>query len=214
MKGFDKIDFDPTICREELKALDDLLAQNETLSEKEDVLPFFRKRRHLSAHIGTYHGQLSQSNCVAYEFDVLGEFGADLVVGDNRSSDFVLIEFEDAQPDSIFKSKKRYRSHFARRLEKGFSQLVDWMWHLQDLSQTGKFEEVFGDRQPDFKPVLILGRSAFLNEDEREQQRLDWRAQNVSISGKLVPILTYDQLAKDVGQSLQWYSASPKGSEP
>jgi len=33
-------------------------------------------------------------------------------------------------------------------------------------------------------------------------------AQNVSIAGKLVPILTYDQLANDFRQRLQMYGAS------
>jgi hypothetical protein len=208
MKGFEEIDFDPEICRDQLDDLDDLLVQNNDLSEQEDILPFFRERMHLSARIGTYHGILSQPNCVAYEFDVLGEFVADLVVGDYRSGAYVLIEFEDAQPDSIFRSGNRHRSHFARRLEKGFSQLVDWMWHLQDLSQTGRFEEIFGRRQPDFKPVLVIGRASYLNDGEREQKRLNWRAQNVSIGQKLVPILTFDRLSAHLRQRLEMYSAS------
>lgn len=208
MKELEEVDFDPEVCREQLDALDDLLRRKDDLSEQGDVLPFFRAQRHLSAYIGTYHGRLSRPDRLAFEFEMFGEFNPDLVVGDYRRSAYVLVEFEEAKPDSIFKSKKRHRSHFAPRLEKGFSQLVDWMWLLEDQSQTGKFEEMFGDRQPDFKPVLVIGREAHLDTEAQEQRRLNWRSQNVSIGQKPVSILTFDQLASDLWERLELYSAS------
>jgi hypothetical protein len=203
MKGFGEIDFDPEVCLAQLDDLEELLSQKEILSEQEDILPLFRERRHLSAYIGTYHGLLSRPNRVAFEFEMFGEFVADLVVGDYQRGAYVLVEFEDAREDSVFKSRTRHRSHFARQLEEGFSQLVDWMWLLQDQSQTGRFEEMFGERQPDFKPVLMIGRAAHLNTDAQEQRRLNWRSQNVSIGEKPISILTYDRLATDLRQRLE-----------
>jgi hypothetical protein len=82
MKEFDEIDFDPEVCLAQLDDSDELLSRKEILSEQEDSLPLFRERRHLSAYIGTYHGLLSRPNRVAFEFEMLGEFVADLVVGD------------------------------------------------------------------------------------------------------------------------------------
>jgi hypothetical protein len=116
---------------------------------------------------------------------------------------YVLIEFEDASEDSGFSSRTRHRSHFARQLEEGFSQLVDWMWLLQDQSQTGRFEEMSGARQPNFKPVLVIGRRSHLDTDAQEENRLNWRSQNVSIGEKPVSILTYDRLATDLRQRLE-----------
>jgi hypothetical protein len=51
MKQFDVLDFNPDQCRTELAELRDLLAASTDLKETQDILPFFRARRHLSAFL-------------------------------------------------------------------------------------------------------------------------------------------------------------------
>lgn len=104
MKEFVKVNFDPAICRFQLEEFKELLEQKKPLSEKNDILPFFRERIQLSAFIGSYHKDIERLNRVAFEFDIFGDFTADLAVGDSRKKSYCFIEFEDARLNSVFVS--------------------------------------------------------------------------------------------------------------
>lgn len=206
MTNLDSVDFSLPDCQQELEEFRDLLENNDALSEEEDILPHFKERKQLSLLLGTYHGELTAPDQFASEFRLFGEFRADLAVGDSEKGAFVLIEFEDATESSVFQDAGRERSHFGRRLEKGFSQLVEWLWVVDDESQTRRFEEKFGTRQPDIRPVLVVGRSHFLSEEE--ESRLVWRSQNVLVDSKPVSIITFDRLADDLSQRISMYSGT------
>jgi hypothetical protein len=80
MNFFSRIDFDSVIGREQLAELQQLLQSSQSLSERNDILPFFRERLHLSASVGLYHPDIIIPDMLAFEYDIFGDFASDLVV--------------------------------------------------------------------------------------------------------------------------------------
>lgn len=197
MKEFTTVKFDPVVCRFQLEEFKELLQQKSSLSEKNDILPFFRERIQLSTFIGSYNINLARFNRIAFEYDIFGDFAADLVVGDFRKKSYCFIEFEDARLSSVFVSKTgKYSPDWSPRFEKGFSQIIDWFWKLDDLERTDDFENRFGARRIDYIGVLIIGRNDYLK--PREKNRLVWRQENLVLNSKHVYCLTYDDLYNDL----------------
>ena len=146
MKQLEPVTIDLARCRHELSAFKVLLDRHEsgTLRENEHVLPFFRENRNLAALIGYLRSECPLVNRIAYEFDVFGDHAADLVVGDSSRQAYGFIEFEDAVPESIFRKEARKSTlAWASRYERGYSQIVDWFWKLDDLAKTDTLRHRF-----------------------------------------------------------------------
>jgi hypothetical protein len=109
MKEFKTIAYDAAQVRRELADLDKLL-KKPSLAERTDLQPFFKKREQLSAFMGTYALNIGPGTHLAYEFPFLGDFAADIVVGNRVQGEYLIIELEDATPTSIFTKVKRRRS--------------------------------------------------------------------------------------------------------
>jgi hypothetical protein len=90
-----------------------------------------------------------------------------------------------------------------QRVERGLSQVVDWFWKLSDLEKSVDFENKFGTRHPTFHGMVIVGRDQELG--LREQSRLKWRQDYTIVDSKRVRIITFDQLARDLGYRLTNY---------
>jgi hypothetical protein len=74
------------------------------------------------------------------------------------------VEFEDAASKSIFVSKSgKNTPEWSSRFEKGFTQILDWFWKLDDLEKTDAFEDRFTARN--IRPLAQL----FLWYDRRFQ---------------------------------------------
>jgi hypothetical protein len=99
--------FDPVQARKEWREYEMLLASKPELKERDDILPFFQQRHHLSLLIGSYLPSIAKLNCFAHEFSLFGDFKADLIVGDSITRHYLLIEFEDGKSNSIFKSTQK-----------------------------------------------------------------------------------------------------------
>ncbi len=54
MKAFADVVFHPAQCQRELSAFGKLLASRANLSERNDLLPFFKKRKQLASFLGTF----------------------------------------------------------------------------------------------------------------------------------------------------------------
>jgi len=135
MKNLRRHTLSPANCRQEWNEFAGLLQSKPTLSERRDVLPFFKNRQDLSLLICSYFPKIKKPDCIAHEFEIYGDFVADLVVGGLWQHRYLLVEFEDGKPDSVFKQKgKRATPDWASRFEGAYSQLVDWLWKL-DLNQ-------------------------------------------------------------------------------
>jgi hypothetical protein len=130
---------DPKKCRTEWKEFAELLASSSALSETKDVLPFFKNRNNLSLLLSSYIPMIKAADRVAHEYEIYGDFVADLIVGDSSCHRYLLVEFENGAADSVFKWKgKKSTPDWARRFEGAYSQLVDWLWKLEDMRSTNK----------------------------------------------------------------------------
>jgi hypothetical protein len=192
-------------CEAQVGELRTHLAAHPELSEKDDVLPFFHMREHLSAFVGTLHIPVDRIDRLGFELDVFGHFRCDLAVGNSLERAYSLIEFEDARPSSIFGAGRKYHDEWGARLEHGFSQLVDWFWTINDQRQTGDFARRFGGSDARFYGVLVIGRRAF--SQGVGDARLRWRSDHVSIAGNKITVITFDDLLDALEQRLKYLRA-------
>lgn len=207
MKEFSNFKFDPKICRQELNELKVHLDQKFELTERKDVLPFFKNRQHLSAFIGSYFPYISSFDRLAYEYDIFGDFKADLAVGDSESGWYGFIEFEGASETSIFERKgNKVTPEWSNQFEHGFSQIVDWFWKLSALEYTREFVSRFGSEFTGYEGMLIIGRSEGL--DQRERDRLRWRRDRLIVNSKHIHCVTFDELHLHLDTRLRSYEAA------
>jgi hypothetical protein len=117
----------------------------------------------------------------------------DLVVGQETTEAFSVVEFEDAKKGSVFKAQRGDRvPEWSPRLSRGFDQIVDWLCALDSIRHSDLFRAAFGSSLATFRGYLVIGRRGWLSAPL--QQRLRWRSQKVTVDGSPVSILTYDEL--------------------
>jgi|JI10StandDraft_1071094.scaffolds.fasta_scaffold276127_1 hypothetical protein len=180
--------------KEEIQAFK-LLLKKESLDERKDILPFFRANINLSLMIGSLHSNASILNNYAFEFDIIGDYKADLVVGDNVTNSYCFIEFEDARKNSIFAQVgKKANLDWASRYNKGNSQIIDWLWRLDKLRYSGIIKDKFGCDEINCLGILIIGRDHFLN--KADKARFEWRSNKSIVNSAKVLCLTYDDLLR------------------
>jgi hypothetical protein len=179
-------------CERELDEFRSLLETQPELSERHDVLPFFREHQHLVALAGSLNPHLTEINRLSPELDLFGNFRCDWVIGDSNNQAYTLLEFEDARESSIFESASRYHESWGRRFEHGFSQLVDWFWTLDANRGNPDFIRRFGAAPPQFTGLLVIGRRHFLEDHHRA--RLHWRLDRVLVNSCKITCLTFDDL--------------------
>jgi hypothetical protein len=213
MKEFATVVFDPVQCRAELDALRDLLASNQELSEGKDLLPLFRKSPQLAAFLRATIWDLGPANRLAYEFQIFGDYAADIVIGNYGKGTFCAIELEDARPSSIFhKPEGKATPEWGRRFEHGFSQLVDWFFSFDDHKNTTGFTKNFGFGHIRFFGLLLIGRSKDLT--AHDQTRLRWRSEKVAVNSHQVYCWTYDELYESLESDWRLFSQAASKSHP
>jgi Domain of unknown function (DUF4263) len=179
------------------------------LAERADIQAFFKKRKQLSAFIGTFAPNIGPASLLGYEFPFMGDFSADIVLGNKETGVFCVIEFEDGKPGSIFKKlPKKSTTEWGQRFEHGFSQLVDWFYSLDDFKKTERFAKDFGHGHITFIGLLILGRSADLSASDRN--RLRWRTEKVRVDSHTIECLTFDDLYDYLEMRMSFYPEASK----
>jgi hypothetical protein len=192
MKTFNEFHYDPNRGRTEVQELRDRLSSSRSFRERKDVLPFFRKRPHLSALCGRYNHTLVRGDRIAWEYEVFGLF-SDIVVGDSQTKSYTFVEFEDAAANSVFvKHGDKAEREWSPRFLRGFAQLVDWFRKLDDRRHSDEFEARFGKRSIDCMGVLVVGRDQYL--DVGERLRLEWWRENIVVHSRRIHCVTYDEL--------------------
>jgi hypothetical protein len=196
--------FDPINCRKEWGDFSTLLKSNATLSEQKDVLPFFKARQDLSLLICNYFPNIKKPDRFAHEFEIYGDFVADLVVGDSTAKHYLLVEFENGDPASIFKTKgKKATPDWAPRFESAHSQLSDWLWKLEDMRSTADFQNTFGSRRATFQALIVIGKD--MNLSDQEIDRLKWRTTRTKIDSNTIECVSFDELSSDLDHWLSTY---------
>jgi hypothetical protein len=199
--------FDPAQFEKQLTAFGALLQLKTNLSETGDIQPFFKKSKHLAAYVGTTFPEIGPATELTFEYPFFGNCKADLLLGNKSAKKFCVVEFEDGCQDSIFKKQpKRGNPEWSARFEYGFSQLTDWFYHLDDFKGTKGFAKTFGDGHITFYGLLIIGRSASL--DDTKRSRLAWRSEKVLIDSHPITCLTFDDLHTSLRDRFILYRAA------
>ncbi len=203
---------DTGVLTANLNELESLLASEPHLKERAQILPFFQNRPHLCAALGLANNAVELPDRWARELDLFGDFTCDVAAGDSEANAYTLIEFEDALEFSIFtklpegKTMKRWSPRF----EHGFSQLVDWAWRVSEEGlSSAAFRRIFGDNNPSFHLLLVVGRDADLTGDDLV--RLRWRAKHTSLGQFGMSCFTFDGLLQSIRRRLL-LAAQPPGT--
>lgn len=197
MKLLQAHSFNAVNCRSEWNGYQSLLQSKAILSEQKDILPFFKKSKDLSLLISNYIPKIKTLDCFAHEYQLDGDFVADLIVGDSKEHRYLLVEFEDGSPDSIFKQKgKKATPDWASRFEGAHSQLVDWLWRLEDKRSTTDFTNTFGSSRANFQGLIVIGKG--MNLSQREKDRLKWRTDRTMIDSNALTVVSFDELESDL----------------
>ncbi len=193
MKQLEPITFDFGLCRQQVTELQTLLAGQDELSERKDVLPFFQDRHQMAILFGMFNPRIAWADRVADEFDIFGDFVCDLVVGEWAKGAYCFVEFEDATSNSIFTQQgKKATREWGQRFDHGCSQVIDWIHKLDDRTPSADMLSRFGRYEINFEAVLVVGRDKHINPGE--MQRLAWRADNVVVGSKKIICMTFDNL--------------------
>jgi Domain of unknown function (DUF4263) len=205
-RAFQHLAFDLEAFHSDMLDFQALLAKKTSLSEKDDILPFFKQRPQLGIQIASFISALQSPNQYAFEFNLFGDFFPDLAISKVGARDVCLIEFEDATPTSIFRRSRKGKPPFGARLEQGLSQILDWFCKLDDMQRTYDCRDLFGHMEIEYHGVLVVGRSQFLT--NALKRRLEWRTLRTMVNMKRIYILTYDDvydLLKEKLETIQLY---------
>lgn len=202
MKNLQPHAIDPRLCRLEWNDFSKLIASKPVLSEQNDVLPFFKKRQDLSLLICNYFPQIKIPDRFAHEYEIDGDFVADLVVGDSSVHQYLLVEFENGTADGVFKRKgNKATPDWAPRFEGAYSQLTDWLWKLEDKRSTADFVNTFGNRRAKFQGLIVIGKD--MNLSQQEKDRLKWRMDRTIIDSSAISSISFNELCDDLDHWLK-----------
>lgn len=196
---------DPMACKADLDAFECLLSSKPELSERDDILPFFKAHPHLAALLGSYNLDAASFDRLAVEVRLSNFLIADVVSGDWSKRAYSFVEFEDGRPDSIFTDSGRHMTKWASRFKDGLSQIIDWLWLLDDLEQTLPFEEQFGQRPISITALLVIGRDSGVSAMDR--RRLEWHRSRVLVNSHHIYCYTFDDLLRDLRGRLATFQA-------
>ena len=204
-KDFTEVEFNLVQFKKELEQFRELLNSEKTLGERK-LQELFKASLHLTAYIGTTFGNIGVAKLVAHEFQIMGDYGADIVFG-NPEKQFCFVELEKGDANSVLERiGRKSTKEWSKRFEHGFSQIVDWFCHLDDFKKTERFHRNFGYGHIDFVGLLLIGRNEGLDADDL--RRLRWRTHNVIVNSHPVVCMTYDDLFKELSEGYERYSAA------
>lgn len=198
--------FDLAVSETQLNSFKQFLDNQSEIGETE-LLKFFKNAPQLILLMGLSFGIKSAK--YQTEQSLFNDFRTDFTVSNKKGNDYLFIEFEDAKKESIFKQKKNKTStryEWASRFEHGFSQVIDWYSVLDDLKQTNKMKQHFGNGSIKYIGILVIGRDQFIQQGGNEE-RLKWRREKTTIDSKPLSCMTYDQLYESMAESLELLKA-------
>ncbi len=107
----------PATFRRGLEAFRGLVKSKFNLSEGDEITPFFKARKRLTAYIGTLYLNIAVATEVCYEFDIGGNFRADILLRSKTAGRFCVVEFEPGQEGVLFKKQRRKNPEWSSRFE-------------------------------------------------------------------------------------------------
>ncbi|MEM5008446.1 Shedu anti-phage system protein SduA domain-containing protein [Priestia megaterium] len=195
MIKFKPADINVKEARQEFEEFKQKINSKVDLKERDDILSHLKKTKHLPLLIPAFYFLKQSWNQYALEKPISGAFRPDLVIGSSEKKQYLLIEFENAQENSIFKKDddRNYKA-WGTRLEGAISQITDWIWKLSELSEYDRthFFDVDNIDNLKYEVVIIIGRKSYLNREDK--RRINWREEHTKIYSKNISIITYDEV--------------------
>jgi hypothetical protein len=206
MPDFQPHALDLAVGRQQVQELKALLDSSADLGEGQ-LHDFFEPRAHLRALVGLYNPSLASPDRLAWQYPMFGDFRCDIAIGDWARKAYPFVEYEDARASSLFvKQGAKATRAWSARFESGYSQVIDWFYKLQVMSDTPNMEARLGKRAIRYTGVLIIGRDQHFQAGER--LRLAWRREHVVVNSKHIVCVTYDELLEDLLFRLDQYAAA------
>ena len=192
------IAFDPQTASTELTSFKAWMAGRPFFPEREVVIEI-KMRQHMACLFG-YSILMPKPDLIQFEFAVRGLFRADLVVGNDASRKFILVEFEGGEANSLFSGGTANYRYWSRQIEHGFGQVIDWGWAKHDNPNDSMMLNAFGGRVADDGYVVVCGRSPAPG--SIEEKRFDYRRSRLKLDGNTVQFLTYEDMANAMSDNL------------
>jgi len=199
MSAFDSIKFNLALADSELKSFKSWLAGVKFVGET-IIVNEIKARPQMACLLASTLG-LQAPDMIKFELALKGMFRTDLVLGNDGTRRFGLIEFEDARENSIFKKGTAQYRYWSPRIEHGFSQILDWAWVRADHPSDSVLVSGFGGQITASAYAVICGRDASLLDDV-ERKRFIHRRDNLKIEGQAALVLTYDEMVRYMDDSL------------
>lgn len=223
MIALTSFDVDISRCESEVREFADFLNRHKEIQETRgrsaklgdppNMKDFFDVRPMLLWLMGGMFNAYLIPHSYRIEASIFHEFRADYLVADESRKQFLFVEFEDATESSIFKKKGSADSpsyEWSERLEKGFSQVIDWHFRIFDYGRTSKIIEHFGNRI-EYTGVLVIGRDTYVD-GFGLRERFDWRVEKTVVDSKKILCLTFDELLTEMQGRLAVIKAMLAGS--
>lgn len=199
MSVFNSIKFDVSVADAELLSFKTWFAGVGFVGEKA-IVAEIKARPQMACLLSALLG-IPAPDLIKFELQLKGMFRTDLVLGNDSSRQFALIEFEDAEATSIFKPGTKQYRYWAPRIEHGFGQVVDWAWVRSDHPNDATLVAGFGGVIRTSAYAVICGRDASLA-DSIEWKRLNHRRDSLKIEGHPALVLTYDEMVRQMDENL------------
>jgi len=200
MSVFDSIKFNLTLADLELTSFKAWLATVKFVGETV-IVNEIKSRPHMACLLASTLG-LEAPDMIKFELALKGMFRTDLVLGNDGARRFGLIEFEDAEENSIFKKGTAQYRYWAPRIEHGFSQVIDWAWVRADHPNDSVLVSGFGGPITASAYAVICGRDASLRDDV-ERKRFRHRRDHLKVEGQTALVLTYDEMVQYMEDNLR-----------
>jgi hypothetical protein len=186
----------------ELANFRNLLDSKQELSERTDILNMLPNWRHMLCGLGPLDPALGQPNRIAWELDLGGFFGCDLVVGHSTRLHYLYVEFESGAPGSIFQNARNRRAKkLGSSFNSGLGQILEWFWLNDRLTDPDYVTQRFGGRYSASAGLLVLGRDAYLDAHPLDRNRWDW----IKAKFRTEPVIffmTYDEMYEQLAQQI------------
>jgi hypothetical protein len=199
MSSFESIKFDLKLADTELISFKAWLASVKFVGETA-IVAEIKARRHMACLLASTLG-LPAPDMIKFELTLKGMFRTDLVLGNDGQRKFGLIEFEDAEENSIFKRGTAQYRYWAPRIEHGFGQILDWAWVRSDHPNDTVLIGGFGGPITTTAYAVICGRDASLRDDV-ERKRFRHRRDYLKVEGQPALALTYDEMVLTMEDNL------------
>jgi len=200
MSAFVPVTYDLSVAETELASFKVWFAGKLWVGETQ-IVAEIRARPQMACLLGSVLN-IPAPDLIRFELRMNGIFRADLVLGNDSTRTFGLIEFEPAEEKTLFSKQgtAQYR-YWGPGLEHGFGQVIDWAWVRADRPDDTLLENTFGGTVTKSAYAVIAGRDDGIV-GPMERKRFEHRRHLVTIGGSPAQIMTYDDMVRRMDETI------------